>query len=177
MTLVTRTLSALAPAEDVPMICRPARLPAAARLRLGTAMLAAVFSFAPIVALAASDEAHENRAELRIREMHTRLNIAPAQEAQWTVVATIMRDNAVTMDKLTQSRVDHADDASAVEDLKSYGEISDAHADGIRKLTPAFAALYGAMSDAQKQQADRLFREGERAQGGNEAVARNPTAR
>lgn len=168
---------ALAPAEDVPMNARPYRLPAAHVARFGAAMLAAAFSFAPIVALAASDEAHEDRAEARIKAMHARLDILPAQEAQWSAVATIMRDNAVTMDKLTQSRVDHAADASAVEDLKSYGEISDAHADGIKKLTPAFATLYGAMSEPQKKQADLLFREGERAQGGNEAATAEPTAK
>ena len=142
-----------------------------------SAMIAAAFSFAPIVALAADSEAHENRAEMRIKDMHTRLHILPAQEAQWTVVAGIMRDNAVTMDKLTQQRVDQASEVSAVDDLNSYGEISDAHAAGLKKLTPAFTALYSAMSDTQKQQADRLFREGEGAQGGNEAVTKSPTAK
>ena len=140
------------------------------------ALLAATLSCAPVVALAADSEAHENRAEMRINDMHTRLHILPAQEVQWTVVATIMRDNAVTMDKLTQRRVDQASEVSAVDDLKSYGEISEAHAEGIKKLTPAFALLYTAMSDTQKKQADLLFREGEGAQGGNEAVTKSPTA-
>jgi hypothetical protein len=47
---------------------------------------------------------------------------------------------------------------TAVDDLKSYGEIADAHADGIKKLTPVFAALYASMSDAQKKEADAIFR-------------------
>ncbi len=152
------------------------RFPATRSASFVAAMLAATFSFAPIVALAADSEAHENRAEMRIKDMHTRLHILPAQEAQWTVVATIMRDNAITMDKLTQQRVDQASAVSAVDDLKSYGEISDAHAEGLKKLTPAFTVLYTAMSDTQKQQADLLFREGEGAQGGNEAVTKTPTA-
>jgi len=164
-------------AEDVTMTQRPTRRPAVRSTRVAVAMLAAAFSFAPIVALAADSEAHESRAELRIKDLHGRLKILPAQEAQWTTVAGIMRDNAMTMDKLTQARVDHAAEASAVDDLTSYGEISAAHAEGIRKLTPAFAALYGAMSDTQKKQADLLFREGERAQGGNEAVTQTPTAK
>ena len=142
-----------------------------------SAMIAAAFSFAPSVALAADSEAQENRAEMRIKDMHTRLHILPAQQAQWTVVAGIMRDNAATMDKLTQQRVDQASEVSAVDDLNSYGEISDAHAAGLKKLTPAFTALYSAMSDTQKQQADRLFREREGAQGGNEAVTNSPTAK
>ena len=49
---------------------------------------------------------------------------------------------------------------NAVDDLKSYGEITDAHADGIKKFTPVFATLYDSMSDAQKKQADTLFRHG-----------------
>ena len=159
------------------MIRRHSRSPAPRAASFAAAMIAAAFSFAPIVALAADSDAHEDRAEMRIKDMHARLKILPAQEAQWTAVATIMRDNAVTMDKLTQLRVDHAKEVTAVEDLKSYGDISDAHADGIKKLTPAFTVLYTAMSDTQKKQADLLFREGERAQGGNEAVTKSPTAK
>lgn len=159
------------------MIRRLSQPPVARSATLTTAVIAAVFSFAPIVALAASSEAHENRAEMRIKDLHTRLHIVPAQETQWSAVATIMRDNAVTMDQLTQQRVDKASDVTAVDDLKSYGEISDAHAQGIKKLTPAFTSLYSTMSDAQKMQADLLFREGEGAQGGNEAVTKTPTAK
>lgn len=159
------------------MIRRLSRLPVARCTPLRAAVIAAAFSFAPIVALAAASEANENRAELRIKELHTRLNILPAQETQWSAVATIMRDNAVTMDQLTQRRVDKASEVTAVDDLKSYGEISEAHAEGIRKLTPAFDSLYSAMSEPQKKQADLLFREGEGAQGGNEAVTQSPTAK
>ena len=36
----------------------------------------------------------------------------------------------------------------------------DAHADGIKKFTPAFETLYVSMSDAQKKDADALFRHG-----------------
>jgi hypothetical protein len=49
---------------------------------------------------------------------------------------------------------------TAVGDLKSYGEIIDAHADGIKKLIPVFTALYASMSDAQKKAADTCFRQG-----------------
>ncbi len=47
---------------------------------------------------------------------------------------------------------------NAVDNLKSYGEISEAHADSIKKLIPVFADLYASMSDAQKKEADALFR-------------------
>lgn len=46
---------------------------------------------------------------------------------------------------------------NAVEDFKSYGEIAQAHADGIQKFIPVFEALYNSMSDAQKKNADAVF--------------------
>jgi dTDP-glucose pyrophosphorylase len=136
-----------------------------ARLIAATALVATL-AFAPGVVSAADKVAHADRAELRITDMHARLKITPAQEELWAKVAEAMRDNAKVMDSLTQARVDHAKDMTAVDDLKSYGEITEAHADGIRKLTPAFAALYAGMSDAQKQEADTLFRHGDHARGG-----------
>lgn len=50
------------------MIRRLSRPPVARSATLTTAVIAAALSFAPIVALAASSEAHENRAELRINQ-------------------------------------------------------------------------------------------------------------
>ncbi len=157
------------------MTLRPLEF-SAIRRNITATMLAATLAVAPVIVFAADSDAHEDRAELRVKDLHKRLAIQPAQETQWKIVATIMRDNAVTMDKLTQLRVDHASEVSAVDDLKSYGDISAAHADGIKKLTPAFSKLYTAMSATQKKQADLLFREGERAQGGNEAAAASKTS-
>jgi len=133
---------------------------ASARVIAATVMVASV-AFAPVVVLAADKDAHEDRAELRVKDMHAKLKITPAQEAEWTKVAQAMRDNAKTMDTLTQARMDHAKTMTAVDDLKSYGEIADAHADGIKKLTPVFATLYADMSDTQKKEADILFRHGD----------------
>ena len=130
---------------------------ASARL-IAAAALVTNLAFAPGVVLAADKDAHEDRVELRIKNMHTKLMITPAQEEQWSKVAKVMQDDAKTMDTLTQARVDHAKDMNAVDDLKSYGEITEAHADGIKKLTPVFADLYASMSDAQKKEADTLFR-------------------
>lgn len=133
-----------------------------ASMRLvAAAALVASLAFAPGVVLAADKDGHAENAELRIKTMHAKLKITPAEEAQWTAVAQAMRDNAKAMDTLTQARVSHAKDMTAVDDLKSYGEITEAHADGIRKLTPVFAALYTSMSDEQKKDADTLFRRGE----------------
>lgn len=129
---------------------------------IAAAVLVATLSFAPGVVLAADKVAHEDRAELRIKDMHAKLKITPAQEELWAKVAQTTRDNAKVMDALTQARVEHAKDMTAVDDLKSYGEITEAHADGVKKLTPVFADLYVSMSDAQKKEADTLFRHGDR---------------
>jgi len=66
------------------------------------------------------------------------------------------------MEPLIKARTENAKTMTAVDDLKSYSEITDAHADGIKKFTPVFATLYDSMSDAQKKQADALFRHGDR---------------
>lgn len=101
-----------------------------------------------------------NQVETRIDNLHVRLQITAAQEELWQKVAQVMRDNAGRMDSLRQERTTNTNNMSAVDDLKSYGQIADAHADGIRKLTPAFQSLYDSMSDAQKKNADLIFRTG-----------------
>ena len=130
-----------------------------------SAALAATLVFASGIALAIDKDAHEDRAELRIKDMRIKLKITSTQEEQWAKVAQAMLDDAKTMDALTQKRIDHAKDMTAVDDLKSYGEIADAHANGIKKLIPVFASLYVDMSDVQKKEADTLFREGDHKHG------------
>ena len=96
--------------------------------------------------------------DTRIDNLHSRLKITATQESLWQPVAQVMRDNAAAMDSLRQSRTANAHSMSAVDDLRSYGQFIDTHADGIKKLTPPFEALYNSMSDAQKHNADLIFR-------------------
>jgi hypothetical protein len=126
---------------------------------VAAAALAVTIAFAPNVVLAAKPS-NEDRVEMRIKDMHAKLDITQAQEDQWAKVAEVMRDNARSMDTLTTARHENAKTMTAVDDLRSYGEITDAHAEGIKRLTPVFAALYDEMSDAQKKEADTLFRHG-----------------
>jgi periplasmic protein CpxP/Spy len=140
------------------------------RLFAATALFATL-ALPPSVTLATDHDAHEDRTEMRIKDMHTKLHITPAQEELWTKVTTAMRDNAKTMDTLTQARFDHAMHMTAVDDLKSYGEITAAQADGIEKLTPAFSTLYASMSTTQQKHADILFRNGPRDQEGDKTSA------
>jgi protein CpxP len=97
------------------------------------------------------------RVEDRIKELYTKLKITPAQEGLWDNVTRIMRENAVTMEALIKERSEKAGTKNAVDDLKSYSAIAEAHADGLKRFIPAFEPLYASMSDAQKKDADTLF--------------------
>lgn len=102
---------------------------------------------------------HAERVEARIAEMHAKLQITQAQEAQWSKVAESMRENAKQMDALTKTRAEKSN-MNAIDDLNSFSEIADAHAKGLAKFTPIFKTLYDDMSDIQKANADVVFRHG-----------------
>lgn len=99
----------------------------------------------------------DNPIEVRITELHTELKITQSQEDLWSPVTQVMRDNEHTMEALHKARSQKATSMTAVEDVKSYAEIAQAHADGLEKFVPAFEALYNAMSDEQKMNADTIF--------------------
>lgn len=100
----------------------------------------------------------EERVERRITNLHARLHITQAQEPQWQQFAQIMRDNARDMDRTFEQRSKKLASMSAADNMQSYAEISEQHAQDVQKLVPAFQALYNSMSDQQKQTADQLFR-------------------
>jgi protein CpxP len=89
--------------------------------------------------------------------LHAKLKITPAAESQWAAVVQTMRDNANELDKVIDKREAIANNATAIDDLNAYGEIAQAHADGVKKLSTAFAPLYASMSDDQKKVADEVF--------------------
>ena len=120
-----------------------------------------------IVAQAASPEAMASPAaapsgsapvEARIKDLHKRLKITDAQKPQWDALAQVMRDNAQAMVDLQKQRVADVQSMNAVDVVKSYAEVIQAHADGMKKFIPAFEALYNSLSDAQKKIADSMFR-------------------
>jgi periplasmic protein CpxP/Spy len=112
------------------------------------------------------------RVEARIKELHTKLKITPAQEGLWDNVTKVMRDNAITMEALIKARSEKAGTANAVDDLKSYSGIAEAHADGLKKFIPVFEPLYASMSDSQKKDADTLFHHRGRTKGKGKAKAK-----
>jgi len=131
------------------------------------AMLGAVLFMLPAAALAqaapppppaaAKAAPAPDRIEARIKALHQQLGITAAQEPQWQAVADVMRDNAKSTGALIAQREANAKSMTAIDDLNAYAAIADAHAAGVKKLIPAFTALYATMSDAQKKNADAVF--------------------
>lgn len=108
--------------------------------------------------------ASSDRIEARIKELHRKLHVTPAQVEPWNNLAQVMRDNAKTMVDLQNQRVADTQSMSAVDSVKSYASVIRAHQVGMDKFIPAFTALYDSMSDAQKKTADSMFRSRARAE-------------
>ncbi len=113
-------------------------------------------------ASASRDERLAEASEVRIKELRGRLQVTAAQESLWNNVAQILRDNAAAFRANVPDRSTGPDTSTAVDDLKAFQIIADEHANGLRKLIPAFEALYASMTPAQKKHADQVFRKHER---------------
>jgi hypothetical protein len=94
----------------------------------------------------------------RIRYLHDRLRITPAQEGLWTSVAQVMRVDAKVLAPLLRLRRQPTVNESAPEAIGAYERLGEAQLDGLKKFQAAFQPLYEAMSDTQKHIADILFR-------------------
>jgi periplasmic protein CpxP/Spy len=99
-----------------------------------------------------------SQVEQHIAELHKRLHITAAEQPQWDGFAQTMRGNAAHTDQLFKTRMD-TPSMSALDDLRSYASIAQAHADDVQRLVPPFQALYEAMSPDQRKSADAAFKE------------------
>ncbi len=70
-----------------------------------------------------------------------------------------MRDNATSTDALFRQRAHATQSMNALDNMKSYAQVVHTYADDTEKLSVAFEALYGVLSDQQKQTIDTLFRQ------------------
>jgi protein CpxP len=132
---------------------------------MGTALLAGSFGLAvaqstaekPPAAAAATSSKSET-VEQRITTLKASLKITADQDAKWNAVATAMRDNAANMDKLVQTK--HAippGSMTAVDDLVTFQDFTQARMDALKTLTVAFKSLYDSMPADQKKNADQVF--------------------
>jgi LTXXQ motif family protein len=129
------------------------------------------------IAVASSSQAmaspsDANAVEARIKELHRRLHITAAQKPQWDNLAQVMRDNAQAMSDLKKQRAADAQSMNAVDVVKSYESVIEAHEDGMKKFVPPFEALYNSMSDAQKKTADSLFRTREKVSAAKQTASK-----
>ena len=96
--------------------------------------------------------------EQRIATLKASLKITPDQESKRNAVAQAMRDNASKMEKLVATkRAIPPEKTTAVDDLKTYQEFTEARLDGLKHLTSAFKSLYDSMPAEQKKNADLVF--------------------
>jgi periplasmic protein CpxP/Spy len=94
--------------------------------------------------------------EANISDLHQRLQITPAQEAQFNALANVMRENArAEASALKQP----PPNASAVDGLRAEIQYDEVVLAGLKRVLPALEALYAAMSPAQRTTADTVFRE------------------
>jgi chromosome condensin MukBEF ATPase and DNA-binding subunit MukB len=97
--------------------------------------------------------------EARIAKLHADLQITSEEESKWDSVAKAMRENASNMEKLVaEKRTQAPESMTAVDDLNNYQDFATAHLSGLKNLTSSFKSLYSSMPDAQKKNADQVFR-------------------
>jgi LTXXQ motif family protein len=96
--------------------------------------------------------------EARIKELHSKLHITATEQTQWDSLVEVMRGNATAMIDLQRQRARDVKSMSAVDAVKSYAAVIEAHETGMSKFVPAFQALYDSMSAKQKVIADAMFR-------------------
>ena len=82
--------------------------------------------------------------------------LAEDEKEAW--FADVMRDNGRTMSDLYRQRIAQRDTMSALDDMKQYEQITQANADGTKRLVEAFEPLYASLSPEQKKLADANFR-------------------
>jgi periplasmic protein CpxP/Spy len=157
-TVAAALLAALALASPWPAAADNQAPAPMARTRPAGALMAQAGSTQAPAPVAKTKASSAGQVEARIHELHTKLRITPEQEEQWKKVAEVMEDNAKRMEEISKARAEKAETMSAVEDLKAYGAITEVHAEGIKNFVAAFEPLYDSMSDAQKKNADALFR-------------------
>jgi periplasmic protein CpxP/Spy len=115
-------------------------------------------SGSPIAGHPVAGKTAEERVERRIKELHAQLRITAAEHPQWDQFAEVMRQNARDMDQAVIQRAQQFETMNAVQNMQSYEQLAEEHAQRVQKLVPAFQALYDAMSDPQKRLADQVFR-------------------
>lgn len=129
---------------------------------------------APTTAASTATPGHNEpgTVQQRIDQLHTLLEITPAEQPQWNRFAQAMAENASGMHKAFEKRGAALGTMNAAENMESYAELSAMHAQNMQSLASTFHALYLVMTPEQKQNADVVFRSDETAVGHHHAAAK-----
>lgn len=101
---------------------------------------------------------HADAVERRIADLHAQLKITDQQAKQWDDFAQTMRDNARKADQAFRDRAQKLPTMHAPDAMKSYADITETHAENMKKLASSFNDLYDVLSPEQKQIADQMYR-------------------
>ena len=101
----------------------------------------------------------EGRVDAFIKKLHAQLHITAAEKAEWKEFTAVMRKNARHMERAFNKRMRDLDTMNAVDSLKSYERLAEAHVKRLKRLVPAFEKLYAALPPKQKRLADKVFHE------------------
>jgi hypothetical protein len=151
-------LSGAAPIAFAALLCAPAAMAQSQSAAVQGATPPPTAEASPMAGHPAAGKNAEERVEARIKELHAQLRITPAEEPQWNEFAQTMRENAREMDQAFMQRAQQFPTMNAVQNMQSYEQIAEQHAQRVQKLVPAFQKLYDAMPDQQKRLADQVFR-------------------
>jgi periplasmic protein CpxP/Spy len=129
---------------------------------LATSVLAQTSSPASPPAATTTDAASATKphpeVEKRIAQLRTTLKITPSETKAFDDFTQVMRENADKIDALVQERRQAAATMTAVDQMKAYQALAQAHADEMQRLVPAFSQLYEALTPEQQKTADEDFR-------------------
>jgi hypothetical protein len=99
-----------------------------------------------------------SQVQQHISQLRTQLRITSTQDAQWNQFAQVMQQNADNMHAALEQRGAQLNTMNAVQDMQSYAHLAQVHAEDMQHLAAAFQSLYDAMTPAQQQNADNVFR-------------------
>jgi periplasmic protein CpxP/Spy len=94
----------------------------------------------------------------RIAFLKTELKITPAQESQWQQFASVMRQNAQSLDQAISGAREHRGaPMNAVDRMEIRSQFGKIRAENEARLLTAFRPLYASLSPDQQQVANQLM--------------------
>lgn len=131
--------------------------------------VAALLVAIPVFAQAAPSHAAPSpaaRVDVHIAHLRTQLGITAGETPQWDALASVMRDNAESMQRLYRRRTARIAHMDAMQILESYRSFARLHVAALDRLVPAFRHLYAVLTPAQRRTADDLFQDRAQAAAG-----------